>query len=266
MSLKTFQLIKIVIVLASIFYNAYSSAVSLSTYRIYLDRQERSYDFIVSNRDEVEQKCKLALTHHNIDGNGVPQMVLNGVLPDNSAVELIRYSPRNFTIAPFERQTVRFSMRSKQQLPAKEYRSYLEINCQKVIPQTVAKDNENTTFAGIGLSPQLVHQVPIIVRPKKLKTQVDIIDITAGLDKKSISFTVSRLGERSIFADIELIDKSNDKRIDLVKNVAVYPENDKKILTVQTQGIALDKLQIKLTEDKRTGGELVLIKDVISEQ
>jgi P pilus assembly chaperone PapD len=237
--------------------------VSLSTYRIYLDNQNRDYNFVISNRDNVTQKCHLSITHHNIDEYGVPHMVMSNMLPKNSAVEFFRYSPRNFIIDKFGEQTVRFRLRKKKNTIAQEYRSYLAVNCKKEHPIDNINDANNNT-AGISLTPQLIHQVPIIIRPLRLKTQVEITDITTIEESKTISFSVTRLGERSIFADIELINKQNNKRIDLIKNIAIYPENNKKSFSLNKKGIDNKNLLIRLTEDKRTGGSLILEKNVLS--
>jgi type II secretory pathway component PulJ len=239
--------------------SAYS--VSLSTYRIYLDNQNRDYNFVISNRDNVEQKCRLSITHHNFDKNAIPHMVMGDVLPKNSAVEFFRYSPRNFIIDKFGEQTVRFRLRKKKNTVAQEYRSYLAVNCKKD-HNIEALDNNNN--AGVSLAPQLVHQVPIIVRPLRLKTQVEITDVTIIEEGESISFDVTRLGERSIFADIELINTQNNKRLDLIKNVAIYPENNKKSFIAKSKGIDSKNILIRLTEDKRTGGSLILEKNVLN--
>lgn len=240
-----------------------SFAVSLGTYRIYLDRQHRDYDFIISNRDPVPQNCKLNLTHYNMDKNGTPQLVEGDVLPDNSAVNLLRYSPRNFSIDPQGRQTVRFRMRNQSGVEKKEYRSYLEVNCQMVEDKTEIIDGKlNSQVAGISLTPQLVHQVPIIVRPFNLDIQVEITDINVDLNNDTVTFAVKRSGERSIFFDIELINKNNNTRIALKKNGKIYPENNEKVLTLRAKGIPSEDLLIRLTEDKRTGGDLILEKSV----
>ncbi len=248
---------------ALLFCSVSAYAVSLSTYRIYLDNQNRDYNFVISNRDIAEQKCRLSITHHNMDENGVPHMVIDNQLPENSAAEFIRYSPRHFTIEKLGEQTVRFRLRKKKNTQAREYRSYLAINCKKE-QSTENIEKGQSIHSGISLSPQLVHQVPIIVRPQRLKTQVAITDVTIIEEGKSLSFAVTRSGERSIFADIELINASNNKRIDLVKNIAIYPENNKKTFTVYSQGISSENLLIKLTEDKRSGGSLILEKQVLA--
>lgn len=263
--IKKIQMVKIIFIFVTLLSSHFVSAVSLSTYRIYLDRQQRDFDFTVSNRDEEEQQCKLSLTHPNIDKDGNVTMVYNDIIPENSAVDLLRYSPRNFIIPPFKAQTVRFRMRSKKGIEAKEYRSYLAINCSKIMTKLSSEENANSNNAlsAISYNPKLVHQVPIIVRPLTLKTQIDIAEINFNAAQEMVTFSVLRQGAGSFFGKLELIDKSTNKSISYIKNIKIYPEMDKKDFNFSTTGVSGSNLLIRLTENTLAGGDLVLNRLVI---
>lgn len=232
-----------------------SQAVHLSTYRIYLDNDNRTQSFIVFNKNTASQECNLSLRHYDFDEQGNMQDYKTKALPENSAKNWIRFSPRKFTLTPANSQTVRFNMRRKAKAKAAEYRSYLVIDCGAVTDVTAKKEM-------ISIKPKLIHNVPIIVRMGELNTNVKLTDFTVTNEK--INFFIERKGDRSVYGDIELIDKKTNTKISYQLNLSIYPETSRKSFSLGTKGYNPEDLIVRFIENPKFGGDIVIEHDVIS--
>ena len=231
-------------------------AISLSTFRIYLDSANSSASFVMSNREAVAQVCRLNLVHHNFDEMGKMSKVDSAILPNNSANPWVRFSPKNFTAAPRTSQTVRFSLRRKPDTVAQEYRSYLEVYCD-----SAEFEAPRTGTGNFSIKPRLVPNVPIIVRTGKLETQLSMSDFY--VEDEKVFFTLNRQGDRSVYGTVELINKQNNDVINRRKNISVYTETKKLKLELANDGTPVGQLAVHFVEDKRYGGTITYQQDVV---
>jgi P pilus assembly chaperone PapD len=234
-----------------------AQAINISAYRIYLDEETRNVSFIIFNREATYQDCNLSLRHNNFDADSKLTRVEDGIIPENSAKDWIRYSPREFVLTPSQSQTVRFTMRRKANAEDGEYRSYLVIDCGVVsAPNEQQKDQPQ-----VSLQTKLVHNVPIIVRSGKLDATVWIDNIRA--EGESLAFTLNRKGTRSVYGDVELINKQNGDVLSIQRNFSIYPESSRYHFTLGRDGVAPKDIKIRFTENKDFGGSIVLEKDAL---
>jgi P pilus assembly chaperone PapD len=242
--------------LAITFASLSSQAVHLSTYRIYLDDDERTKSFIVFNRNTGSQDCRLKLRHYDFDEQGNMFDYKTNELPENSAKNWVRFSPKKFTLTPANSQTIRFSMRRKAKAQSAEYRSYLVVDCGAAESPTEKKQM-------ISIKPKLIHNVPIIVRMGELNANVKLTDFT--FTKDTFNFFIERSGDRSIYGDIELVDKESGERISYQLNFSMYPETSKQSFKLSMHGHNPADLKVRFIENSKFGGEITLEKDLISE-
>lgn len=221
-----------------------STASSLTSYRIYLDRQNSNTSFLIFNRELQDKECKISLRHYKFDelSNITGEFEKT---PANSAKEFIRFSPRKFTITPGNSQTVRFALRRKPNSKDAEYRSFLKVDCSAV---------SNKTSKKISISPRLVHNVPIVVRTGKLDGAVSFSNF--AVDGSKLTFNLNRTGERSIYGIVELIDDEGNT-VSFLRGVSIYPESKSKQISFSTNDIPVSKLKVRFTEDKNYGGSII---------
>jgi len=236
-----------------------SHAVSLSTYRIYLDTENTSASFIMFNKQAYQESCSISLVHNNFDNLGNMHAATGDELPENSAAPWIRYSPKYFTVEPRAPQTVRFTLRRKANSKPAEYRSYLRVDCEEVVSekQQLSKNKK----ANITIKPKLIQQIPIIARTGKLSASLSFGDIRAAND--TLSFTIRRQGGRSAYGTLELVDIDSDEVITRKNNVSIYVETEKAQNSLAMKGYAPDKLALRFTEDENYGGNLIYKQAVI---
>jgi hypothetical protein len=148
------------------------------------------------------------------------------------ADEMVRFSPRQVTIAPGSSQTVRMLLRKPENLAAGEYRSHLQIDR---VPDPVgsgsieaARDNGNI---GVTLTALVGASIPIIVRQGDTGATVALTQLAllpAGAEPASIAFEIDRTGNRSVYGDLTVtFIPSSGAPVELAKagGVAVYVPN-----------------------------------------
>lgn len=234
--------------------SAYANAVGLSTFRIYLDPDKRDATFRVYNKEVEPQDCTLKLAHHVFDEFGSMRSLPEDDIPQNSAKEWIRFSPKKFSLSAANSQTVRFTLRRKANAASAEYRSYLLVDCG-------AKPGSDLSSL-ITIKPKLVHHVPIIVRTGKLDAEIEFVDVTQ--ESGVVTFSIKRIGDRSVFGDLSLVNAETGDVISELTGVSIYTESKKVVFNLATNGEALDKLKLRFKEHVAFGGELTIEKSLVA--
>jgi len=260
-----FGAIKLVSLAAVLLCSTAGQAVSLTTYRIYLDDNNRTESFIVFTRGTQPEKCDLDFKHFDFDSVGKMTMNQGTALPANAADDWVRYSPRNFVVQPGKPQTIRFSMRRKPNTEAAEYRSYIAIRCEDVVNDPVASGKDNVVVKDrvqMNVKPLLVQNVPLIIRTGSLNVSASISDVVVGGGK--ITAKLNRSGPRSIYGRVSLVDKKSDEEYAFTEAVSVYPETSTYAFefALHADMPPLEQLKLKFTEDENYGGDLTIEKSV----
>jgi len=234
-----------------IFTCQFGFAVSLTSHRIYLDKDQRTASFVIFNREQQTENCKLSFQDFPFDKAGNMGKLISGERIKTSAANLVRFSPRQFEIKAGSSQTVRFSLRRKANTPASEYQSYLSINCGKNIDKAA-------NIGVISLSPRLVHNVPVIARTGTLNATLDISNIHLSKNG-NLAFRLNKSGNRSVYGIIEIINKNNGERVNYLQGISLYvPSNYRDFDFALPKGVNPNTLAIRFIEDKEYGGNLII--------
>ena len=84
---------------------------------------------------------------------------------------MLRMSPKQVTLAPNQRQTIKVSLRRPRNLPDGEYRSHL------IFKELPTKSNSDTEVTGIKLNMIMNISMPIMVRQGNTQQTSNIDDI-----------------------------------------------------------------------------------------
>ncbi|WP_340680829.1 hypothetical protein [Paraglaciecola sp.] len=241
-----------------------SNAVNLTTYRIYLDDNNRSESFIVFTRDAVPEDCTLNMKHFSFDEKGKMSLYSGSELPVNSAEEWVRFSPRNFVIQPGKPQTIRFSMRRKPNTESQEYRSYVSVACEDIVSEPAQKDpNAPKDRPTLSVKPKLVQNVPLIIRTGPLNVEASFSDIQ--IKGKIVHGNILRSGKRSLYGRLALVNKKNDEEVSFIDAISIYPETTSfsfEISAANDDNIPVEQMALKFFEDENYGGSLTIQKDI----
>jgi hypothetical protein len=172
---------------------------------------------------------------------------------------LVRYSPRQFEVAPRSSQVVRIQLRKPVDLPEGEYRSHLliqEMPRPAGSAETSPTDDPSEPGVQVRLTPVFGTAIPVIVRHGNVAAGVSFADFyfrpaLSAQDRPSVSFAVVRTGNRSVYGDLECVSLSDPRKprvVGRMRGIAVYTPNSERWVGIPLEGI----------DPSATGGRLLV--------
>jgi len=228
-------------------------AVGLSTYRIKLDNANPETDFLVFNKSLIAQQCSIELSDLVFNENGENISYKGSEPPDISAKKLLKYSPRHFELRGNGSQSIRFKYRRKRTQTPQEFRSYLSLMCDNML-------NDESSKLQISVTPRLRINIPIIVRTGEIPIKVAFSKTTYINDKLSIE--VTKIGKRSIYGYLEVVDKTTGKIIRSQKAFSLHAEVTTNTHEFTVKNLDLSNVDIQFIEDKKLSGDYAIRKSV----
>jgi hypothetical protein len=211
--------------IALFFFITSSHAVSLSTQKIHLDQKNRNYNFIVYNKGEFEQKCKLALKPITFNKYNISRILTNGEQPENSADSMLVFSPKKFTLGIGKPQSIKFKLRMKRNTKAQEYRSYIAIECEEINTEKQAINDSE-----MNVSPKLIHNIPIVARVGSPKYKLSFSN--PNFNDNKLTVKLNKTGIYSTYGKLTVIDKDSKETIGQVIEIKMPIEAEDKIITI----------------------------------
>lgn len=223
----------------SLSFSAVAQSLTLSPNRIVLEGRENKGRVLVSNPSDEEKSYRLQLLNRRMLEDGTYQNVEKGqeIEGENYADEIIRVSPRSFTLGPRSSQTVRVFARMTKDLPDGEYRSHLRV---QVLPDAGPPViNEDQDKVNIRIRVNYGITIPIIVRKGELTYDVKIDSIElqqhAETGQPVLVTRLSREGLRSSYGDISVTFKDSTGKEHLVKflpGLSLFYPNPARVFTI----------------------------------
>jgi len=224
------QILTLVFILSTGFVNQAFANLLITPTRVEFSDRDRSAKVSLVNTSKETRTYKIYWReqYQQQDGQYVPFKAGEREFP--SANRMIRYSPRQVTLKPGERQHVRLGLRRPKGLEDGEYRSHLVFDA---IPnkERLAKVKNK---GGIQLHLNLSFSIPIMVREGKIDVSSSLSNIdlvTRQRDGKIYTGTyidVERHGKYSTLGNIKIYWKDTptqpERLIGIQNNIAIYPE------------------------------------------
>lgn len=218
-----------------------TNAVSISTFRLFLDPTKRFTELTVHNPDLEEQTCSVKLVDLTLTADGLGK--------DNSAEQLpsprrfVRFAPSQFELGPKQSQAFKAIYRRVPNTQNGEYIGAAAIKCKK-------KYINSTELAVV--TPSLVHNVPLVVRTGKLNTEFSFLKAEKIANTVEVDLKVT--GMRSVTGDLFIVNKSSGETVAKKKRVSVYAQWDKQTISVALpEGFTGKELLLRFVEDPESG-------------
>lgn len=266
--LERFRLAWLSLVFVFIASSAWADLVVYPT-RIVFDGNTRAaqLDLVNNGRESASYRIHLVNKRMTETGNFVD---VTAPAPGEGFAEgMIRYSPRQVTLAPGASQTIRLSVRKPADLPEGEYRSHLHF---ERVPDAGTSGGSTAATAGeLGVQLRLLVGVtiPVIVRHGNTTASVRLTDLRftppAGGGPAALSFVLNRTGNRSVYGDLGatfIPQGGAELQVGKASGVAVYTPNPLRRGTLELRppaGIPLSRGTLRLTYRERPeeGGKLL---------
>ena len=186
---------------------------------------------------------------------------------------LIRYSPRQVTLAPNVAQTIRLQLRKPESLADGEYRSHLlfrAVPSEQAIPGNVVENDPSKKPTGfsIRLTPIYGVSIPVIVRHGQTSAKVGIAALTVTPPRENrpatLTLKMERRGNESVYGNLKAVwvpAGGREQVVGIVNGIAVYTPNADRLIEVPLQlpaGATLTKGRLRVTFQRaEQNGELL---------
>lgn len=244
-----------VLLIFNVFVNTAWANLMIAPHRILFEERQRSATVHLINTSDKTTTYRLGWLKkkQGINGKYIDLPSDNNEIPD--AALMLRFSPRQVTLAPGENQTIRIALRRKKVMKSGEYRSHLSF---QALPSKEVSDAPDKG-SGFKINVIMSFSIPVIVRQGKLDTSVKIsnIELSKTYNKKKntthylASISLNKSGAHSSIGSLIIMWKPNGHpgyiQIGILNNVVNYPE------------ISLVNFSIGLTDFKIGSGIMKVI-------
>ena len=220
--------------------------------RVVFDDRERSQTVTVINSSSTASTYRIEMVNFKQlpDGKYEELKEEQGLSVDVfQADNMIRFSPRQVTLKPGDKQQVRLSLRKPANLANGEYRSHLKF-VQLPNPEML---QANQKGAGIKLYMLTSFTIPVQVRQGQVivDTQIQQAKIKRSQDGFwSVETQINRQGDFSSFGKLAVYwrDNSNGEyeELNFLNNVALYRETSSRIMNLVLQNEQVKAGQYKV--------------------
>jgi fimbrial chaperone protein len=238
--------------------------------RIVFDKNQRAAQLELINQGKTPETYRLSMVNRRMGPNGEFTAADTPEPGEQFADSMVRFSPRQVTIAPGSSQTVRMLLRKPEDLATGEYRSHLQID-RVADPEgsgSIEAAGADGGKIGVTLTALVGASIPVIVRQGDTTASVTLAQfalLPAGSDPPTVAFQIDRGGNRSVYGDLAVtFTPKGGAPIEVAKagGVAVYVPNPLRNVRMPLrlpEGTALSGGSLRLTYRERpdAGGKLM---------
>lgn len=211
---------------------SFAKGLVISPKRVVFEKGQRIVEVVLANRGDVEETYRVSIVNKKMQENGQLANTDTPAEGEFFAKPHLKYSPRQVVLGPKETQKIRLMSRLKADAEEGEYRSHLLI--QEVPKAEEAKQSTQDTD-GLGVNVQAIFGIslPVILRKGDLKADVSLSSpkIKKIGDDTFLEVEVNRSGTKSILGTLNVF--AEDEKIGILKSVAVYMSNPKRVVAIR---------------------------------
>jgi fimbrial chaperone protein len=239
--------------------------------RVVFDKADRAAQVELVNQGTAPATYRIQLVNRRMNERGEFEVAATAEPGERFADDMLRFSPRQVTIAPGGSQTVRVLVRKPAELAPGEYRSHLQFDRVQLPGEPTGSSDAAAASGSVGvtISTLVGASIPLIVRhgDTEFKSEVEGMKLIAGGGKEppALNFHIVRSGNRSVYGDLQVSYQPADGKpveVALVRGVAVYVPNDRRLFRVPltlAEGVAMrgGSLNLSFRDPVAAGGRIL---------
>ncbi|KPF62437.1 molecular chaperone [Porphyrobacter sp. AAP60] len=224
--------------------------MAISPTRVVLEAGGRGASLTLYNSGSSPVTYRIDEAELALDEEGNYRALADGETAPWAATPYLRYSPRQVTLQPGQRQSVRVIARAPRDLPPGELRSHLSVSTIPLVApadddadKPEAQGDNRTVAVKVGLEYRIT--IPVLLRTGRPQGGSAIAAAVPD-DKdgtRSLEVTLARTGERSDYGAVRAFD-ADGMEIGLVRGVAVLPPGATRTVRLPLQG---DRPAVRVT-------------------
>src|SRR5690554_1777062 len=250
--------------------NQVAAELMLYPTRLVIEGNQRSAQVQLINNGTESTTYRISVVNRRMSELGAFSEIDTPLASEQFADSMLRYSPRQVTLAPGAGQTVRVMVRKPANLAEGEYRSHLLFSPQPKTEGVNSVENIGATDSGIDikLTTLIGASIPVIVRQGKTSADVALTHLELQQptsDSPSLAFHMERTGNQSVYGDlaVSFIPKGGTEQVIARANgVAVYTPNSLRraqLILQRPDNLRLSNGTLRVTyrEQAEDGGKLL---------
>ena len=175
----------------------------LNPTRVVIDNNDRSAEVTLINTSQKTNTYRIGWTENKaLEQGGYDKMSAAEAAAFPVASNMIRFSPRQVTLKPGERQTVKLAISRKQGLAAGEYRSHLQFKA--IPPEKKAASDGDSQIMSIAMLVSFA--IPVVVVQGEVKYNLNFqnaqIHFNPARNTGSVKVQMTRSGPNSVIGNI----------------------------------------------------------------
>lgn len=205
----------VIFVLFSIVVTQVQAKLLISPTRLSFAPNERTKEVILINTTTVPLTYRMEWKDMiPLAGGGYQEIKEGEELPLNSAQSILRFSPRQVTLQPGQRQVIKVLATRRPNFDLAEYRSHFNFI---VIPPEITESANNST-QGISISLNLFtnYSIPVVVRNANTDAKISVSQAQLSYDpeteRSSLKVELAREGSQSFYGKMRVHELEGNKK------------------------------------------------------
>lgn len=238
--------------------------------RLVIEGNQRATQVELINNGTQAATYRISLVNRRMSETGAFSEIGDPLPGEQFSKDMLRYSPRQITLAPGAGQTVRLMVRKPANLEPGEYRSHLLFTRQPNVQEGRSVDGEGV---GVRITTLVGVSIPVIVRHGATSAHVQLtgLQLVREGDRVVTRFVMERTGNQSVYGDLIVTfgpAGKNARVVGRANGVAVYTPNPRRQVSIVTNlapGVRLSggTLQLTYREQAEDGGHVLAQESVI---
>lgn len=214
--------------------------MAISPTRVVLDAGGRGASVTLYNSGGSAVTYRIEDVELALDEMGNYRSLEEGEEAPWAAMPYLRYSPRQVTLQPGQRQSVRIISRAPRDLPTGEFRSHLSFSSIPLVQdaaetEDTATDDEaaGTVSVSVGLDFRIT--IPVLLRvgqPEGGSAILSAIPAEAGAG--TLQVTLARTGQRGDYGVLRAFDSAGNQ-IGMLRGIGILPPATTRIVSLPLQ-------------------------------
>lgn len=234
--MKTFTFLSLIATLfISLFCNLSFANMQIFPVRAHITPENNTTTLTLRNKEGVRNKYVINAVYFEQTGDGKLDIQDDEKKQDRSALKIIKFSPRTFSLDPDGEQVIRIMAKNDKRLEPGDYRVHMRFTTEEAPENDQETQNKNVAFK---LKAKIAISIPVLYRIESFEKKVDLKNFKLNTQNKSISFELIRTAKNYFpYGKVEVYVKKGDKKISITEVQGVQCFGDKLNYTFNYENI-----------------------------
>lgn len=231
---------------------AFASRVDILPRKVLMDSRQRSADITLLNMSDKPSVVRIEIISYAQQPDGTYKELEAPLNPAFDPQQLVRISPKQFTLPAAGRQKVRLSVQKPADLPPGDYRFHVKALSFDTEDFSVRRNP--TKGSGVSVKVNLGVVIPVVVRNGDLTTAAKLGNVSylsaqqSESNQPSLKVDITRTGTAGVLGTITVYDDAK-REIGKVNNVNVFSEVKTRTLVFPLKEVPTGNMHLVYTND-----------------